>query len=146
MSVRFKLDYREFPAEPCAAFPQRRSALRPAVPITLINGDEQLRYFALVDSGADFCIFHAEVGEQIGLDIESGKKLEFSGIEVNKGLTAYFHQIDIQVGGYKFGCYAGFSKDLEGLPYGLLGQVGFFDLFKISFEYGKERLELQSIE
>jgi len=69
VSVRFKLDYRRFPAGPTEPFPRRTSVVRPVVPIALINGSNRVRVFALIDSGADYCIFHAEIGEQIGLEI-----------------------------------------------------------------------------
>ena len=79
MSVRFKLDYRKFPAQPTEPFPRRTSVSRPVVPIALINGSQRIRNLALIDSGADYCIFHAEIGEQIGIDIDSGKRLSFFG-------------------------------------------------------------------
>jgi len=98
----------------------------------------------LIDSGADYCIFHAEIGEQIGLLIESGKRLSFFGTG-GQEQTAFFHEIKLEVGGHEISCFAGFSRELEGLPYGILGQIGFFDKFKISFDYEKEKIELQSI-
>lgn len=143
MSVRLKFDYRKFPSDPSKAFPRRRSATRPVIPITLINGDKKVTNFAIADSGADFCIFHAEIGEEIGIDIESGKPQVFSGI-TKEQLTAYFHDIKIGIGGYEYDCYAGFSRDLVNMPYGLLGQVGFFDLFNVLFDYNKERIELNT--
>jgi len=143
VSVRFKLDYRRFPAGPTEPFPRRTSVVRPVVPIALINGSNRVRVFALIDSGADYCIFHAEIGEQIGLEIESGKSLAFSGIS-GAGQTAYFHNIKLELGGHQFDCYAGFSRDIDNLPYGILRQAGFFDIFKVSFDYNKEKIELQS--
>jgi len=143
VSVRFKLDYRKFPAAPTEPFPRRKSVVRPVVPVALINGSNRVRVYALIDSGADYCVFHAEIGEQLGLQIESGKSLPFSGI-AGAGQTAYFHNIKLEVGGHEFGCYAGFSPDIQDLPYGILGQVGFFDVFKVSFDYKKEKIELQS--
>ena len=142
MSANLKYDYRKFPAEPSRAFPRRFSATRPVIPIQLIRGEKRVRYLAIIDSGADLCIFHAEIGELIDITVESGKLLQFSGIS-NQQLTAYFHDIKIEVGGYEFDCYAGFSRDLENLPYGLLGQLGFFNLFDILFDYNKKRLELK---
>jgi hypothetical protein len=141
VSVRLKFDYRKFPADPSKAFPLRQSAARPVIPVTLINADKRVTYYAIIDSGADLCIFHAEIGEQIGLDIESGKVLVFNGI-TKEQLTAYFHDIKISIGGYEYDCYAGFSRGLNNMPYGLLGEVGFFDLFNIVFDYNKERIEL----
>jgi hypothetical protein len=143
VSIRLKFDYRKFPADPSDAFPGRRSATRPVIPVTLINGNKKVTYLAIIDSGADLCIFHAEIGEQIGINIESGKVLTFSGI-TREQLTAYFHEIKIGIGGYEYDCYAGFSRNLANMPYGLLGQGGFFDLFNIVFDYNKERIELIS--
>jgi len=143
VSIRLKFDYRKFPADRSEAFPRRQSATRPVIPVTLINGDRKVTNLAIIDSGADLCIFHAEIGEQIGIDIESGKVQTFSGI-TREQLTAYFHNIKIGIGGHEYDCYAGFSRDLANMPYGLLGQVGFFNLFNIVFDYNKERIELIS--
>ena len=141
MSASLKYDYLKFPAEPSEAFPRRLSASRPVIPIRLIKGEKSIRYFVLIDSGADLCIFHAEIGELIGLVVESGKVLQYYGIS-GQQLTAYFHDVKIEVGGYEFDCWAGFSRDIDNLPYGLLGQLGFFNLFNVVFDYNKERIEL----
>ncbi len=142
MNVSIKYDYLKYPAEPSAAFPRRFSASRPVIPIRLIKGTKDVRYHAIIDSGADLCIFHAQIGEVIGIAIESGKLLTFTGISKMQ-LTAYFHDLEIEVGGHGFSCYAGFSRDIDNMPYGLLGQVGFFDLFNVIFDYEKQRLELK---
>ena len=142
MSPTLKFDYRKFPAEPSEAFPRRFSANRPVIPVTLINNGKRIKYLCLIDSGADLCIFHAEIGEQIGVEVEKGKLLDFSGISASN-MKAYFHDIRIDVGGYEFDCYAGFSRDLDRLPYGVLGQQGFFDLFISMFDYSKGRVELK---
>jgi len=145
VSVRFKLDYRKFPAQPTEPFPRRISVSRPVVPIALINGSQRVRNLALIDSGADYCIFHAEIGEQIGIDIDSGKRLSFFGTG-GQEQSAFFHDIKLEVGGHEISCFAGFLRELESLPYGILGQIGFFDNFKITFDYEKEKIELQSVE
>ena len=144
MSVRFKLDYRKFPAQPTEPFPRRTSVSRPVIPIAMINGSQRVRNLALIDSGADYCIFHAALGEQIGLQIESGKRLAFYGTG-GQEQSAFFHDIKLEVGGHEISCFAGFSRELESLPYGILGQIGFFDKFKITFDYEKDKIELQSI-
>jgi len=145
VSVRFKLDYRKFPAQPTEPFPRRTSVSRPVVPIALINGSQRIRNLALIDSGVDYCIFHAEIGEQIGLDIESDKRLSFFGTG-GQEQSAFFHDVKLEVGGHEISCFAGFSRELESLPYGILGQIGFFNKFKITFDYEKGKIELQSVE
>ena len=135
MSVTLKYDYLKFNAKPSEALPRRFSVSRPVVPIQLIKGQDKIKCLAIIDSGADYCVFHASLGEVIGLTIESGKLDHFSGVPGQQQLAAYFHDIEIEVGGYKFDCWAGFSRDIEALPYGILGQLGFFSLFDIRFDY-----------
>jgi len=89
-----------------------------------------------------FVFFTPKFGELIGLVVESGKVLQYYGIS-GQQLTAYFHDVRIEVGGYEFDCWAGFSRDIDNLPYGLLGQLGFFNLFNVLFDYKKERIELK---
>jgi len=144
MSISLKYKYLKFETKPSEAFPRRFSVSRPVIPIQLINGKDKVGHLAIIDSGADFCVFHASMGEVIGIAIESGKKQDFCGVSVqSQQLTAYFHAIQIGVGGYEFDCWVGFSKDIEGLPYGFLGQHGFFSLFNVTFDYSKERIELK---
>lgn len=141
MSPKLKFEYRRFPAEPSEAYPRRFSAIRPVIPITLINGDDKISCLAIIDSGADLCIFHAEMGEQIRIDIESGKLQNFTGIS-GQQKTAYFHDIKIEVGGHEFDCFVGFSRDISDMPYEMLGQVGFFSLFNVTLDFCRKKIEL----
>jgi len=99
-------------------------------------------YLVLIDSGADYCIFHADIGEALGLKVTEGKALVFSGIPGQKQ-KAYFHKIAFKIGGIEHCCWAGFSYDLDAMNYGILGQDGFFDKWSIKFEYKKENVELK---
>jgi len=136
-----KFSYLKFPAQPTEAFPDRKWALRPVLPVTLKNEDKKITIQALIDSGADHNIFNAEIGEILGIDVKSGKKLYFWGTSGQKQL-AYYHDIGIEIGGLEYECYCGFSYDINHLPYGLLGQNDFFKKFKILFDYSKERFEV----
>ena len=136
-----KFPYKKFQADPIESHPDRKRLLRPVIPVRIINGDKTQRYECLIDSGADYCIFHAGIGEIIELDIKSGPILKFSGTGGIKQ-NAYFHDIHIEVGGWKYSCYAGFSYDIENLPFGILGQEDFFNLFVVILDKEKERIEL----
>lgn len=139
-----KFPYRKFPSNPNEAFPDHKNALRPVIPIKLSHKDKSASYLVLIDSGADFCIFHADLGKAIGIEIEKGKKLEYFGIEGNKQF-AYFHDINIEIQGWiKFSACVGFSYDFtKNMPYGILGQKGFFNLFKVIFDYTGEDIEIR---
>ena len=43
--------------------------IRPIIPIELIHKDISVPYEVLVDSGADFCVFDAEIADIINLSI-----------------------------------------------------------------------------
>ncbi len=119
--------------------------LRPVIEIKLKSNSKSLRYEVLVDSGADFCIFHSEVGEALGIDIKTGKPREVFGVG-GKASLYYLHKLEIEVGGWPFEIEAGFMPDVSGriMPYGLVGQKGFFDNFIVKFDFSKEEIELKS--
>ena len=72
--------YRKFPVNPTNnPFPSKKHAIRPVIEITLENSQNSFGYFVLIDSGADYCIFHAKIGELLGLNIKQGKPLTFYG-------------------------------------------------------------------
>lgn len=119
-----------------------RVLLRPILPVQIERNGKKIGYEALVDSGADFCIFHAVIGEIIGIDIKEGITWEFGGITGGKSI-AYFHKIKISVGGWPHEITAGFSYDLPPSGFGVLGQIGFFDKFIIKFDFQKEIFELK---
>lgn len=137
-----KFPYVRFPSRPSSAFPRRHSSLRPVIPIRLLSkNSDPIKYFALIDSGADDCIFHASIGEAIGIDIKSGASNNYEGIGEGK-IDAYFHTIPLEIGGWEFKCFVGFSYHLGG-DYGILGQNGFFDLFVVELDLKKEEVQLK---
>jgi len=138
--------YRKFPVDPAnCPFPNKKSSLRPVIQIDFETPAGKFGYFVLIDSGADFCIFHATIGEQLGLDVKAGKPLTFFGTS-GEPQKAYFHEITFKIGGVSHTCDVGFSYDMEKLAYGLLGQHGFFDKWKVKFEYQKENIEIKEAE
>ena len=136
-----KFDYFKFPLSKKSEF-FGHSVLKPIISVKLGYGKQTINYAALIDSGADFCIFDAEIGEAIGIDIKSGAIEIFGGIQDRAGASAYFHEISVEVGGTIYKTIAGFSYDIAKHGYGILGQKGFFDLFSVKFDYSKERIEL----
>lgn len=43
-----------------------------SLPVTITYGNNQFRSYAKVDTGAEFCIFSFEIGENLGIDVPSG--------------------------------------------------------------------------
>jgi len=117
--------------------------LKPIIPIGLLLNKRLIRYEALIDSGADFNIFNAEIGELLGIDIRSGKKVRFSGI-AGEPFDVYLHSLNLEIGGWQFKIVAGFSYEISPYGFGILGQRGFFDLFRIKFIFSKGIIEITS--
>ena len=137
-----KFDYHKFPLAQ-KSFYFGHSILKPVISIRLLLGDKELRYAALIDSGADFCIFDAQIGEYFGLDIRAGKKMEFGGVQDRGGAVAFLHEIILDVGGNTHTTTVGFSYDIAKHGFGILGQKGFFDIFTVKFDLIKEEVELK---
>ena len=129
--------------------------LRPVIPVGIRCRGKTLPglYNVLIDSGADDCIFHAEVGEAVGIDVKVGPAKTYGGVGFGE-LTGYLHAVEIQVGGQWVECRVAFAYGMrrphptfpwmgQGLRYGILGQEGFFDKFKVIFDYSAEEIELR---
>ncbi len=106
---------------------------RPIIPVTLFGPKGSITVDALIDSGADRCLFHTDLGREIGLELEKGEKESFGGIEGGR-IPAFLHKIQIQIVGMdkKIEVLAGFAA-APGI-FAILGQEEFFDAFRIKFE------------
>ena len=136
-----KFKYSKFLAKPSDAFPDLKEVWRPVVPIKITHQEKEYGYLALVDSGADFCIFHAEIAELLGLPVKKGKTSPIFGVTKGEG-KVYYHQVGLEIGGWKINSYVGFSYDLR-FPLGILGQRGFFEFFSIVFDFKKKMVDLR---
>lgn len=118
--------------------------LRPVIPISLEYKDKRIRYEVLVDSGADICLFHAEVAEALGIDLKKCKPNIVTGVG-GKSSQYFLSNLDMEVGGWKYKIEAGFLPDIGGrsAPYGIVGQKGFFEFFKIVFDRTGEDIEIK---
>ncbi len=116
--------------------------LRPVIPIEIVYKNRSVPYEVLVDSGADSCIFDAQICEILGVDVTSGEKSFVGGI-TGVAKSYYIHEVSIKVGGWLHKIRAGFLPGIARLGYGVVGQKGFFDLFVVKFDLLKEEIELQ---
>ncbi len=137
------IPYSPFPIPPSNKLdPKQSNLFRPVVELKLKKKDgTDISYSALIDSGADYCLFHGVIGEQIGLNVKKGKPLNFYGTS-GRTQTAYFHEITFSIEETKIKTMVGFSYGIESLSVGLLGQTGFFDKFKIEFDLKNNLINL----
>jgi hypothetical protein len=117
---------------------------RPIIPVTFSNGDESFEILGLLDSGADLTAFTQEIAEVLGLDL-SGKPepcIVAGGntidsiqskvrLSIGKGHEHYHLMIPVKVLMIK-----------NGTTPPLLGRMGFFSEFKITFDEMNEKIQL----
>jgi len=146
MSEALYLPYTTYAIPPSEAFPTGEVRDYPLIPVGLSYSGQTtaFEFLAIIDSGADHCVFPALFGRQVGIPIETGRKASTVGV-TGVGLT-YYHQVDVlvylQEQSYQFTCYAGFMPDLDPAGVGLLGRDGFFNLFaKVAFNTSQRVVE-----
>lgn len=137
-----KFRYHKLLLKECSPF-FGSTILKPIIPVKIIVKDKELNYEALMDSGADFCIFDAAIGEYLGIDILSGHQEIFGGIQEKGGAVAFLHEVKLNIGGWDYQTIVGFSYDIAKHGFGILGQKGFFDKFVVKFDLVKEEIELK---
>ncbi len=118
---------------------------KPIIPVTISANGREVRYAALIDSGADFNIFDGAIGDYLGLDVRKGQKENFGGIQAGCKAEAFLHRVTLSVGGWDYKTTVGFSYDIAKYGHGVLGQKGFFNIFMVKFDYQKEKIELKEI-
>lgn len=123
------------------------SFFRPVIPITLKHNNKSFDYLALIDSGAEFNIFHADLTQILGIDLSLIKNtFEFSGIR--KGSQGqgkgFLTALEIGIQNSFFDSPVVFSYDISDRGYGILGQLGFFDHFKIKMDYKAKSIQLKT--
>jgi hypothetical protein len=116
--------------------------LRPVIPVEVVHRGLAVPYEVLVDSGADICLFDAQIAEILGIDVADGENQQVGGI-VGTPETYYIHQVKIKVGGWVHSIRAGFLPGISKFGYGVVGQNGFFDIFIAKFDLLKAEVELK---
>lgn len=131
----YPVPYTQFNTPPSPAFPEGRIAYRPLLLLTLASGQTHLSCYAIVDSGADFCLFPLSFALALGLDPLTGTLDGSAGLGTYN-IPTYFWTIGLSIQRIvSYDVHCGFTSGLEDWGLGLLGQSGFFDRFKILFDH-----------
>ena len=108
---------------------------RPFLPLTLRLQDRPVKIKALVDSGADFCMFDGELLHLLAPTLELASLEEITLGGVGGSAKGYVAHIEVGVGSTFFPVPAVFSFNFSPDEFGgLAGQLGFFDVFTIQFD------------
>ncbi len=94
------------------------------------NAPRTKRFEAVIDSGASRCLFHSDFAKHLGIDVAK------CPIEITQGIggdeSTYLHDLTLYVPGGPVIATCGLKDKLP--VAGLLGMVGFFEHFNITFD------------
>ncbi len=138
-----KFSYKRIPISPTKKQKFTKHVLRPVIPIRVKHKGRAIGYEALIDSGADYCIFHSELAEIMGIAWDKGEIVSLGGVG-GKKFKGRFSKVKISVGGNEIETKVLFSDDIPDFGYAILGQVGFFEFFRIRFIYQKGEIQIKA--
>ena len=136
-----KIPYNKYPAPDTLGGYFYSASVPVNIARTEKNAPRSKRFDAIIDSGASESIFHASIGRAIGLDIEKGISRQTMGIA--GPMELFLHDVTIYIPGGPIVTRAAFSDNLA--LAGLLGMLGFFEHFKITFDSTELQVELERL-
>ncbi len=104
----------------------------PIVPLKIQGKEGWVEFKAFIDTGASYCLFHADVAEVLGIDVEKGEKDEMVVGDGNI-LVVYIHFLPVSIAGKEFQAKIGFSKGI-GVNMEIIGRKDIFDHFVVCFD------------
>jgi len=117
----------------------------PRIRVTLKHKNRFVDLLALVDSGADDCLFTLEVARELNLPLNLKHGVNRYGGIGSGHITAAFADVKLEIDNdWIFPLYAGFSDAPSVVP--ILGQAGFFDRLEVRFNRPEEVIELRFVE
>ena len=108
---------------------------RPLIPIRLHGqpGFQPIDTLALLDSGADRCVFSDAFAVRLGLDLSGGKSILIKGATGGQ-YAARIIPVTVELAGTAFQCHAAFTSG--NLPYSFVGREEIFDKSRWGFQVG----------
>ena len=121
------------------------SVAKPLIPVSISypKTHKVIPYtFALVDSGADVNFCDMNIGTWLGINFRKKKSQEYTAAN-GQNFIAFSETVCLQVFDKKFLCLFNFSDELTKAYKIILGQKGFFDHFKITFNLPNKSMEFK---
>lgn len=118
----------------------------PIIPLKVYSEEANtyLSYGGIVDSGAEYCMFDAQIGEAMGLVIEEGQEVTLKGPD-GSAFKAYLHDVVYQVGDHQRSASIAFTYNMAPGT-GILGREGFFNFFIVEIDHRNKKVRIRPYE
>ena len=115
------------------------------LPLVDVNiGKHRIPLKCLIDSGSPVIILHSPIGVAAGIIPADGRKSSLMGIGSGT-IEGYYHTIEMNFYGIDFTGTVFFYADLD-TPFGLLGQLGFFENFRVDFRLSHRYFDIHPVK
>lgn len=118
---------------------------KPLIPVILgFNKTHKITssIYTLIDSGSDVCFCSMDIGLWLGIDFKNKKSVYFTAAD-NKQFETKKEIVSLYLQGKSYPCAFYFSKDLPPTSPVILGQIGFFDRFKVTFNLKNREITIE---
>jgi hypothetical protein len=136
-----RIRYRPAPQIETKVFPDVKYNWVPIIPVRIVDQKLQVKtnqFFAVVDTGSDNCLFHADALKPFNIKLEDGiKGRNLGGVGKQISIPVYYHDVRVLFAlDHIISIRAGFSEELA--VAGILGRNGFFDKYSVTFDHTDE--------
>lgn len=136
-----RIQYRPQPQIETTVFPDVKYNWIPIIPVRIVDQRLQVKtpqFWAVVDTGSDNCLFHADALKPFKIKLEDGiRGRDLGGIGKQVSIPVYYHDVRVLFAtDHIISIRAGFSNELA-VP-GVLGRNGFFDKYCVTFDHTEE--------
>ena len=129
-----KYPYKPFPLSQTDPVTKLDYAWRPALTVFISHGGKRSAPLeSILDTGADHSVFDAQIADGLGIAVRHGREVAFSGIARGAETIGYLHTVTLTVAAQNYEAPIVFAYGLS--ITGILGQVGFFDHFIVTFDW-----------
>lgn len=114
----------------------------PTIALPVKTPDGHTLFHFLIDTGASFTMLPRSQAEVLGVDLSGARKVTARGIGAS-GVPAQLAEITLRIGDVELTIPCFFSSR-EDSPF-LLGRMGFFSRFNITFDNRRRKIVLEEI-
>jgi len=102
---------------------------------------DKQQIIALIDSGSDVCLCKKYIGDYLGINFKKAKKGEITAVNRTQ-MTGFIHPLTLYFQNKSYEVPFILSDNIPDETPVILGQRGFFDHFKITFDLSNKEMEI----
>jgi hypothetical protein len=114
----------------------------PLVPITVHGALDSIDLLALVDSGAEHSVLTADLADVLGISLRRAEPVLIVGAGEHE-VAGRLADVDLELDRYRWQAPVVFAEGPMHRP--LLGQIGFFAFFTVTFRYHRREMDIRRI-